>query len=120
MSRELFEKLRPYIQSMLDAQQSNPSPEPNPEDNSPEPVPYIYSAVQFQDNETGEWHRVFLYDGKMYLESSVYEEPVGGGRRPRGVPGRPFEPALGSDEVLLEDAEDLLLDNRTVTLTTLK
>jgi hypothetical protein len=105
---------------MLDAQQSNPTPEPNPEDNTAEPIPYIYSAVQFQDNLTGEWHRVFLNDMRVYLEIAPYTEIEDSGGRTGRAPGRPLEPAPGSDAVLLEPADNILLDSTTGALTTVK
>jgi hypothetical protein len=121
MSRELFERLRPYIQAMLDAQQSAPPPV-DIEDEA-DPVPYIYSAVQFQDNLTGEWHRLFLYNDKLYREVAEYDESAqSGGRTRKGDPGLPLEEnPLGSDESIALDADDnILLDNNVGRLTTTK
>ena len=76
MSRELFEKIRPYIQELINA--NNAGSQPAQEIESTGPVDLITSAVAFYDNKTRKWHRVFLYNGRMYIELAEMGSPPPG------------------------------------------
>jgi len=120
MSSRLFETLRPYIQAMID----NAGGVGDPTIPAPgEGEPGNYAYTWFRDNYTWLWHRVFVYDGKMYIESSG---TIAGGDPSAGsvtlsAPGQPAIEAPGTDaEIEISALNSLVLSGAYNELTTIR
>lgn len=108
--RELFEQLKPYIQSLIDSA----SVGTEEDDETPPIADSIHSAVLFQDNETGTWHRVFLWGGRMYYELA----PSGDISTPPTVPPQPS--ITYGDNVPAAEDNGVVLDENLYILNTIK